>query len=390
MAQLAPNTHTQHLSQLLPTVKCSSCSQPVPLDQLGDHVCPPSSNLSSDTIPVPPQPKVQTAPSPPAPNPPRSPIDMLFPRRRPSANPQDTSGTRFRSSPSPAPSRSAPSSTPAPVPPRNGVRSPAPSLNSTTAPSRTQSPFLPPPSSSSSSARRPISRPELSQNVGVPRVGSIVTPSPVPIPSRLDTRSPVQRRPSATQSPPYASPIQRRPSAPQSPPSAPSPIQRRPSAPQSPPQTLTPIQRRPSAPPPPFAQAPGYVDPRSTAMPHLNRLPVRGTPSPAPSNYSARSFVSPELDTKSGGAAGMAGVGRRGFAAVARAAMFASSPTSRMNQPMAGLPAPSVPVSSLPQGIDNNRINSPPLSIRDPPGMSSFIHLILHVRRCYLRGPWRS
>lgn len=389
MAQLAPNPPTQHLSQLLPTVKCSSCSQPVPLDQLGDHVCPPPSNLSSDTIPVPPPLKVQTAPSPPSPNPPRSPIDMLFPRRRPSANPQDIPSARFRSSPSPAPSRSAPSSTPAPVPPRNGVRSPAPSLNSTAAPSRTQSPFVPPPSSPSSSALRPISRPELAQNVGVPRVGSISSSrSPVPAPSRLDTRSPVLRRPSAPQSPPQSlTPIQRRPSAPQSPPSAASPIQRRPSAPQSPPQSFTPIQRRPSAPPSPFAQAPNHGDPRSAPTSHLNHHPVRNTPSPAPSNYS-QSFVSPEFDTKTGGAAGMAGVGRRGFAAVARAAMFATSPISRTNQPMAGLPTPRVPVSSSPQGIDDYRINSPPLSLREPPpGMSSFIHLILHVRRCYLRGP---
>ena len=366
MAQLAPNPPTQHLSQLLPTVKCSSCTQPVPLDQLGDHVCPPPSNLASDTIRVPQPLRAQTGPPPPSSNPPRSPIDMLFPRRRPSANPQDVPGARFRSSPSPVPPRSAPS--PAPAPPRNGVRSRAPSLNPTAAPPRTQSPFLPPPSSSSS-AHRPISRPEPAQNVGVPRAGSISTRSPGPAPSRLDTRSPVQRRPSAPQSPPHApSPIQRRPSAPQSPP-APSPIQRRPSAPQSPPQPTIPIQRRPSIPQSPFS-LPNYGDARSAPVP---RHPARATPSPAPSNHS--SFVSPEFDTKSGGAAGMAGVGRRGFAAVARAAMFATSPTSRLHQPAAALSAPWVPASSSPRGMDDYRINSPPLSIRDPPaGMSSFIH----------------
>ena len=29
------------ISQILPTVKCSNCNQPVPIAELGDHVCPP-------------------------------------------------------------------------------------------------------------------------------------------------------------------------------------------------------------------------------------------------------------------------------------------------------------------------------------------------------------
>lgn len=50
-----------------------------------------------------------------------------------------------------------------------------------------------------------------------------------------------------------------------------------------------------------------------------------------------QSFVPPPergIDTKTGGAAGMAGVGRRGFAAVARAAMF-SLPSGRPLEPQA-------------------------------------------------------
>jgi hypothetical protein len=421
MAQLAPNPPIQPLriSQLLPTVKCSSCTQPVPLDQLGDHICPstsPPSNLASGTIPAPPPLKVQTAPRPSSNAPPRSPMDMFFPRRRPSANPpqdipvRDGNGARLRGSASPALSRGAPGSAPAPVPPRNGVRSPAPSLHSTPAarpvlppPSRMQSPFVP--SSSSSLARRPTSRPEMGPNGVVPRMG---TRSPGPAPSHLDTHprrpsvaqspphasSPIHRRPSAPQSPPpVTSPIQRRPSAPQSPPHMPSSIQRRPSAPQSPPHAPSPILRRPSVPQPLFVQNSNYGtagDPRSAPMPQPNHHPVRATPSRSPSNYSLHSFVSPEFDTQSGGAAGMAGVGRRGFAAVARAAMFASPPTSRLHQPTAELPAPWVPASSPPQSTDNYRIKSPPLPILEPPsGMSSFIHFT-YIRRCDIRGPWRS
>ncbi len=439
MAQLAPNPPTERISQLLPTVKCSSCAQPVPLDQLGNHVCPPASlplNIASNTKPVLPPLKAPT------PQPSlnasirRSPMDMFFPRRRPSA-PQDITvqdHARLRGSPSPGPSllsRSAPSRAPS----RNGVRSPAPSLNSTT----TAVPLRPP-------SRTQTQRPELAPNVVIPSIrrrdGSINTRSPIPAPSPLDSRSPVLRRPSNPQSPPDASssilrrpsnpqssldarsPIQRRPSIPQPPLATRSPIQRRPSGPQSPPgtpspilrpsipqsslDTRSPIQRRPSAPqPPPDAPSPilrrpsdprsqvaqasnngTSGDPRSVPMPQPNHHPVRASPSPAPSSYSGNSFVSPEVDTKSGGAAGMAGVGRRGFEAAARAAMFASSPTSRMQRPTADMPAPWVP-SSSPRSMDDYRINTLPLALLDPPaGMSSLVHLhILHVRRCYRRCP---
>ncbi len=62
----------------------------------------------------------------------------------------------------------------------------------------------------------------------------------------------------------------------------------------------------------------------------------------------------------------MAGVGRRGFAAAAHAAMFAPPPTSRMRRPSA----------DIPQSMDDYRANTPPLGALDPPaGMSSFIHL---------------
>ena len=396
MAQIASNPPTERISHLLPTVKCSSCTQPVPLDQLGDHVCPPPSNLSSDTKPVPSPLKAQTLPRPPSNASTRSPMSIFFPRRRPSAapNPRDVSLT-----PSRAPSR-------------NAARSPAPSLS--------QSPRPP--------SRAQTQRQELSPNVVVPSVprpgGSISTRSAVRTPSPLDTRSPVLRRPSNPRSHPDApspvlrrpsnpqssldsrspdqrrpsipqpplntrSPIQRRPSAPQSPPDAPSPVLRRPSNPQSSLDTHSPVLRRPSTPKSPpnapssvlrrpsdprsqFAQATNYGasdDKRSALMPQSNHQPVRSVTSPSPSSYSSRSFVSPEIDTKSGGAAGMAGVGRRGFAAAARAAMFTSSPPSRVQRPTADMPAPWIPRSSSPQ-----RVNTPPSGNLNPPtGMSSFI-----------------
>lgn len=44
----------------------------------------------------------------------------------------------------------------------------------------------------------------------------------------------------------------------------------------------------------------------------------------------------PEPDTKIGGEAGMAGVGRRGFHAVSRAALFTAQPGHLMGRPSPG------------------------------------------------------
>ena len=376
MAQLAPNPTAERISHLLPTVKCSSCTQPVPLDQLGEHVCPPASNLASDTKPVLSPLKTQTAPRPSSNASTRSPMDIFFPRRRPSAaaNPRGAS-------PTPSLSRSLPSRAPS----RNGARSPAISLKSNFVPQ----PPRPP-------SRTQTQRPELTSNAVVPSIprpgGGINTRSAVPAPSPLDTRSPILRRPSNPQSPPDArsptprrpsnpqppidsrSPVQRRPSIPQPSLDTRSPIQRRPSNPQSPTKTPSSILRRPSDPRSQLAQASNYGasdDPRSALMPQSNHHSGRVVTSPTPSSHSSRSLVSPEIDTKSGGAAGMAGVGRRGFAAAARSAMF-GSPTSRVQRPAADLPAPRIPLPSSSQATDGYRVKTPSLGTT---GMSSFIHL---------------
>lgn len=62
MAQLRPTPANPpgdpagRISQLLPSVKCSNCNQPVPLDELGDHTCRP-------TPPVPTLPEPKVSPS---------------------------------------------------------------------------------------------------------------------------------------------------------------------------------------------------------------------------------------------------------------------------------------------------------------------------------------
>ena len=306
MALLDPNPRTQdpRISQILPTVKCSTCSKPVPLDRLGDHICAPlltSSNSPSDTKLPPPPLTVQTSPSPPSPAP-SSPMNAFF-SRRPSTNQRDVrvhDGSRLRSGTSFTSSVPSRGSTPSPAPSRAGVRSPAPSMSSSHS-QRAKSPFLPP----SSPTRGQISRPE-------PIPDFIVPVNSRPGLSTLDARSSTHRRPSIPSSP--------------------------------------------------LAQPPSphnfLRDPRPAPMPPHHppiHHPVRSAPSPAPSDYSLQRFASPEVDTKSGGVAGMAGVGRRGFAAVARAAMFATShmPPVHSPTPTAPISAPWVPASSPPRGMSS-------------------------------------
>jgi len=360
MAQLAPNISSQEprISQLLPSVKCSSCGGLVPLDQLADHVCAPAPfKPASDTTPTPPPPKVQTAPQSPTNAAPHSPLDMLFPRR-PSVNtehrrPYD-GDARLRNNASPASSWGAPSR----VPSRNSERGSAPPPNPAAPlppPSRTQSPHLPP-----STRRRPtLTRPHMPPDIAIPPVtrqasGSLRLGSPAP------TRTPPPAHIHAPGPGPTSPARDARSSS----------------------------QRRPSNPPPlsPLAQqTPHYPsrDARSAPPmpPHLDHHhpgPVRATasPAPAPSSFPVPSRRFAELDTKSGGAAGMAGVGRRGFAAVARAALFATPPASHFPLSTAPLPGSWDSASS-----SSSQINSPPLRVPDSPvGMSSFIHLSCMTR----------
>ena len=317
------------MSQVLPTVKCSSCNYSVPLDQLGDHVCPrslPSSSVASETKPMPRQLTLPTVPLPPnAAH--RSPRDTRSPPMIPPIIPQDNA--RLGNSSSRAPSRGAPS----PAPSRNGIRSPGP-LSSRAPPSHTQSPFTP-----ASSARPLIPRhsegasdlPPVHQDRPRPNVPpNVLSGNTQPlafraqssnarIPPTLNTRSPALRRP-------------------------PSPLAQGFQGAHDPPQALVPGHR------------------------------VRTPTSPTPSNYSSHSqhFIGSEIDTKSGGVAGMAGVGRRGFAAATRAALFAASPVS---SPPSPAPAPwnSAPYSD--QGMDGMRVDVPPLAVLNPSiGTSSFVH----------------
>jgi hypothetical protein len=285
MAQmLSPNP--ARVSQNLPIPKCSTCSQFVPLEELGDHICAPGPSL----LPKP----VATSAA----------VAALLPKRLQGRIPSPGR----RGSPGPSTSRSA--------------------------------------------SRSPVSRDNpLSINVS----SSMLTRLPQGDDRRAHTPSNATQPISTTV---RETPTTARPSLARETPSTPRPtlyLQ----SPGSPPSNTSPGQ-----PPPLSAQVRGgtplgYRGPprglsissagTQASIPPGNMILPRDTGSPSsqkifPDTIGPGAVISethtprqslvppPErgIDTKSGGEAGMAGVGRRGFAAVARAAMFALPPDRRL------------------------------------------------------------
>ncbi|KAG2041813.1 hypothetical protein BDR03DRAFT_890479 [Suillus americanus] len=391
MAQIASGSPKQppRISQFLPTVKCSSCLQPVPLAELGDHVCssePPPTLLSLQKPPMSPkstnsllpqrlqnilvsnragalqqQQSVTSRTPPPHAYPPRSSQHDPFQRIPPTVhyNPGTTpinspaspsipqsillnGGTSINKPHVRFPTQSAPERVTAPIriatpPVPTRARTPSntgsASSRSPLAVSSFPNPFEDDPrqsgvsepvvgrSGTASSARRenvpitpqaPLPSSMARTPSNTPSHTSIIPPSLTPRPSfdRSRISSTLTSRPSLDKPrPSFDAPTRpsfdtQRPSFDVSRPHHPTDARLQPVSVPRPPRstsTLPPSGGAPfpsSAPPPPLP-------------PPATRLPV-------PDNER-------NIDTKCGGEAGMAGVGRRGFAAVARAAMVAAS-----------------------------------------------------------------
>ncbi|KAI0949905.1 hypothetical protein AcV7_008536 [Taiwanofungus camphoratus] len=413
MAQLlnTPAPDPGRISQILPSVKCSSCNQPVPIAELGEHVCQPVPPVPNIRVPMSPLSAVALLPqkyqnlvSFPRSNTPQS-QHPTSPRQGSPLNAQRANGSgtsaqqpRARApstasafsvrsndsrrdptpsqssrggaselpralfpvrpgpseppripSPLAGPGFSTPSQVPFPTTPRS------PSLTS-----RSPTPGRPHPPSSSSSAPRPRAPSSSSMRPGTIRQPAQSSPAPfsshaVPPPSPASGMFPPVRSRTATNasSPPgfdeepevfystggpSAKPLRAR---------APSnaSLQVRPS-----------FEQRSRAPSnaslqPSHQQHPPMPSPSGLQTPYQQRARA---PSAASHMSTASSYVGPplpEIDTKIGGAAGMAGVGRRGFAAAARAAMFAM-PTGHEN-------FGEEPDMTPRQGMDGRRPNAP-------------------------------
>ncbi|KAI0797646.1 hypothetical protein C8Q75DRAFT_801579 [Abortiporus biennis] len=418
MAQLLNPTApgTERISQILPTVKCSSCNQPVPISELGDHVCPPLppafkppgsprspaflaqkyQDLVSPRSQSPAQHNSPTSPKPPsAPAPLRQPSPLspqkqipqtapLQPRQRaPSTSSNhslrdavirsqrassasnrskapDSSMVAFPSKPGPSESPRVPS-------PLSSGRPSHPSE-----PYRTTSPLSI--SSRNSSEHRAVS--PLSQSSQSPLNSHPTGQSNGPMPSRARAPSNASLRPVQQ---PVRQPVQSSPT-----PYVPPPMMRKSPAPSFDPGAPRPraVTNTGTPPHPPHSPSPDiFYSTSNSGPPPSNYLndPRARTPSNASSNINSYGQSSPgmstvmspgsyapqiEVDTKIGGEAGMAGVGRRGFAAAARAAMFANNisnafPSPAMNIGMNGGEPGMFRQLDQVHGMDGRRANAP-------------------------------
>lgn len=334
----------ERMSQLLPTVKCSTCAQPVPLSSLGEHVCAPM---------PPPTPKAS---------------NLLAKIRQaslsisiPGGNPKDGAGVATRSASGSRRSKT-PQPTPSPavvVPPPKSA-TPAPGMfGRYSSSSFSRSSMSTPRMSTASAQGSPLGR---MSGTPPPRTGTPggypfpPQPPPSSVPSdgipRSMTPGSSGRRPSVSSMSMSLGDFRARtPSAPERPsfsgPRSSGPISPpvRPSMDGNPPRMSTSTDRPGSTRPsldarsnssrPSFDGRPSYDGTRVPSP--LSPNSIRGPMSPGPQTpMSAQPTVNGEVN--------MAGVGRRGFQAVAEAAFLSVSLNNnrhpeldRMLEPIAGM-----------------------------------------------------
>ncbi|KAF5386795.1 hypothetical protein D9615_001605 [Tricholomella constricta] len=290
MATLLSTTQANppgRISQLLPNVKCSNCNRPVPLSELGDHVC-----ATPPPVPTLPRPSVtptaaasllpshlQDRLASPGPTSPRTTFNDMRLGSSPPSRLQEPQPQRFGSERLRISTASSSSST----------YQPRSSPLARTAPDR-------------NNAASPAARPRFA-----PTSPTSISTSPLrarpPAPSDIRPRTASNAGSMSSGFSGPSSPTTARPSF---------------SVPRDPNPTFNNMRQPPSRDPMPTSPRDTLPPPPSRdPIPHRNMLA-----SPVP-QISER-----DIDTKSGGEAGMAGVGRRGFAAAARAAMFVV-PTDR-------------------------------------------------------------
>ncbi|RPD66403.1 hypothetical protein L226DRAFT_566840 [Lentinus tigrinus ALCF2SS1-7] len=414
MAQLVAAPPAERISQILPTVKCSTCNQPVRISDLGDHVCAPIPLVPQIPALKPPQSPRSVAAllpaklqglvngPPPVQSPPRTSSISQAPSRQKSPAPRQSLGRpRAPSSVSSLSVRSGdsrPERVPSPLA-RDGRPStdkvPFPSPPGPSEPSRIPSPRIPAPSRPSDvpAALAARASPGIDRSA-TPGRSNIAAPGTTALRPRAPSsaslrpgamvngqggaRQPAQSNPppsSGARYDPFAGPA---PGASMSPPSrsrAGTNASMRPSFDQGPEiiystdmRSRTPANdparmRTPSAASmrPSMDQMRPSMDQGRPSMDQMRRpsaesqRPFMGGAPPPPATPPVGSPPAREPDTKSGGEAGMAGVGRRGFAAAARAAMFTSMGPAPPMSPDPGAMGPMMPN----QGMDGRRANAP-------------------------------
>lgn len=342
MAQLIPPPKAQErISQILPTVKCSICNQPVPLAALGEHTCAPSppvprpspsqgilarirrGSQSSRNSQVPPQ----TAPPQSTP-----PLPPNVPGRMASPAPRSQTPMSIRSK-TPQPAPSPPVVVP---PPQNMVGTGMMSRQRSPGPTRSQTPQMPPPSPRMPNAP-PASRFDTLPRSATPQSRPAITiPSSPQKPSPLSAPGVANGYPNMSLNVAQRSPPGPRPSM-DRPPSARPSMERPPSA--------RPSMERPPSVRPSFELPPPARPSMDQRRPSMDS--VRSINRPPPS-LNTPGGNGPDGSNAPRGEVNMAGVGRRGFQAAAQAAMLAASLGHSVDR-----------IRSPPNGMDGKRTNAP-------------------------------
>jgi len=374
--------------EALPTVKCSSCGQPVPLANLGDHVCPPSpphllSQKSAPTLQPQRLPSPATSGAPPHTpsseklpkegepvlSPSRDPFQRQSPDKSIMTTPKPTNFLSLDRDRSKLPGAPPPPGR-VPTPQRDGI---PPALQRVRFTSNTNR--IPPVSPvqaafpiqfRESATHPPSGRPtplSLARRDNPPPLASPRSPFTDRESSNATPPSSIRPRPSFERAPTSSTVSTSRPSVDKYRPSVdklhPSLDARRP----SPDPQHTSTERNPPVPPgAPFARPPGQPvpSPGPGTIPFPSSAPIlpppvsarQPPPPPLSFAHSRHRVLDNEIDTKIGGEAGMAGVGRRGFAAAARAAMYAAS-RSPSRQPAHVIPG-NGHRTNVPQYLDTN------------------------------------
>jgi hypothetical protein len=332
MAPLLPPDPPARVSQMLSTVKCSNCNKPVPFTELGEHVC--DTAPSTPTLPKPSLSALATA--------------ALLPQRLQNRIPSPVSN-RASTNPSPAFHRSMASNASASSSAfKLQDAQPPPSIDRLRANAGSPASFSQPQRAS------PLG--QSNEETGGARLPGILQPGGRS-PTRPGARSPLNPNPGPSPPPPVnprprmdsnaASIPSTRPNPPPSlnpprPPYAERPRQNSlpqiPNANHNPNSSFNPRSFTPQV--EPIRQNTLPLPPNQGPHPSFNHRPLPPPRDASRSPYYQTPLAQPsyapvqELDTKIGGEAGMAGVGRRGFHAAARAAMLVATPAGRrMNVP---------------------------------------------------------
>ena len=305
----APSPSQGRASQMLPTVKCSLCAQSVPMAELVEHVC-------SAPPPIPP-----TIPPPATRFQPAAQQDYQLRDRSGSTSSSITA--RLRANPTAATTDPA-------SPTRMGFQQsssplgrPAPTTNMGPPPPRNQqmyAPGPPPPRGGTSPGPFPGGPPSGAPPMIPPARNG---PSPGPPRSGPSPGPPIPRNGPSPGPPPRTGPS---PGPPRNGPSPGPPPRMGPSPGPGPGMPYPPLPGQP-----PGMAMPTSMGPRPPGAPSQQQQQVS-----RPGETGVEAFIPAAergINTASGGEAGMAGVGRRGFAAAARAAMFRPPPSQQHQRP---------------------------------------------------------